>query len=70
VTPGLYHLERQSIPSMGDRAFRAMITHMNCVEFNHRWGDDLSREPAELKEQPMPRVQGRRSITIRKRSAV
>jgi GT2 family glycosyltransferase len=70
VTPGLYHLERQSIPGMGDSGFRSMITHMNCVEFNHRWDDELSREPAVIKQPPLRQPQGRKPITIRKRNAV
>jgi len=43
VHPGLYHLERQSIPSMGDGTLREMVTYMNCLEFNRRWDAVLSR---------------------------
>jgi len=43
VHPGLYHLERQSIPSMGDNDIRAMVTYMNCAEFNRRWEAELTR---------------------------
>ena len=43
VHPGLYHLERQSIPAMGDHDVRAMVTYMNCAEFNRRWEAELSK---------------------------
>jgi hypothetical protein len=43
VHPGLYHLERQSIPAMGDTDVRSMVTYMNCVEFNRRWEARLER---------------------------
>jgi GT2 family glycosyltransferase len=43
VHPGLYHLERQSIPLMGDTDVRAMVTYMNCAEFNRRWEAELTR---------------------------
>jgi GT2 family glycosyltransferase len=43
VHPGLYHLERQSIPSIGSNDLRGMITYLNCVEFNRRWDGTLSR---------------------------
>ncbi len=43
VHHGLYHLERQSIPSMGDTDIRSMVTYMNCAEFNRRWEAELTR---------------------------
>ncbi|MBF9197344.1 glycosyltransferase [Microvirga terrestris] len=43
VHPGLYHLERQSIPSMGDADVRSMVTYMNCAEFNRRWEAELTK---------------------------
>lgn len=42
IHPGLYHLERQSIPKMGGEELRGMVTYMNCAEFNHRWAERLS----------------------------
>lgn len=68
VTSGLYHLERQSIPGMGDRRFREMITYMNCVEFNARWADHLDRA-AEHEAADHPAVP-RRAISVRKRKLV
>ncbi len=42
VRPGLYHLERQSLSRMGDMSFREMVTYLNCVTFNKRWGASLA----------------------------
>jgi GT2 family glycosyltransferase len=69
VAPGLYHLERQSIPGMGDHDFRAMITHMNCVEFNARWDGHLSSAPVQGQEPPL-RPRERKAISVRKRQAM
>lgn len=43
VHPGLYHLERQSIPAMGGEGIQAAVNYMNCAEFNRRWAVELSR---------------------------
>ncbi|PVE26420.1 hypothetical protein DC522_01260 [Microvirga sp. KLBC 81] len=43
VHPGLYHLERQSVPAMGDADIQSAINYINCVEFNRRWAAELSR---------------------------
>jgi len=40
--PGLYHLERQSFSQMTGDALRRMITYVNCITFNRRWGEELS----------------------------
>jgi GT2 family glycosyltransferase len=64
VGPGLYHLERQSIPGMGDRTFRDRITYMNCAEFNARWDGYLSQVGAAQQSQGQP---GKGSIRVRKR---
>jgi hypothetical protein len=53
VHPGLYHLERQSIPAMGDHDIRAMVTYMNCAEFNRRWEAELSK-PKRVFKVPKP----------------
>ncbi|QRM35598.1 glycosyltransferase [Microvirga sp. VF16] len=55
VRPGLYHLERQSIPSMGDGDLRQMVTYMNCVAFNQRWQTRLA--PPEPEAKPVRRIQ-------------
>jgi hypothetical protein len=70
VRPGLYHLERQSIRGMGDHTFREMITFLNCVAFNARWGAHLSdlAQP-RLEQQPLARPE-RRPIRVRKRNPV
>ncbi len=62
VSEGLYHLERQSIPSMGDHDLRGMVTYLNCVTFNRRWEDHLS--------EPAPMATGKRvhQIVSRKRA--
>ena len=39
---GLYHLERQSIPSLGGQHLRQSITYLNCLTFNARWAAALS----------------------------
>jgi GT2 family glycosyltransferase len=44
----LYHLERQSIPNMGDARWREMLSIYNCWLFNQRG----SRKPAPLADQP------------------
>ncbi|MBM6582753.1 glycosyltransferase [Microvirga sp. BT689] len=62
VRPGLYHLERQSIPSMGDGDLRQMVTYMNCVSFNQRWQTRLA--PPEPEAKPVRRIQ------VKKRAAV
>ncbi|MBM1171270.1 glycosyltransferase [Microvirga arabica] len=68
VRPGLYHLERQSIRGMGDESFREMITHLNCVAFNARWGTHLS-EQSEPRVAPQTLVRpARRPISVRKRN--
>jgi hypothetical protein len=41
-TPGLFHLERQSLRHTGSDDARMAITHLNCLTFNHRWGAKLS----------------------------
>ncbi len=41
---GLYHLESQSVSCLGAEA-REMLTYLNCMEFNRRWGDWLDRRP-------------------------
>jgi GT2 family glycosyltransferase len=63
VRPGLYHLERQSIPSMGDGDLRQMVTYMNCVAFNQRWASRLAPQP-EASSKPARRFQ------VKKRAAV
>ena len=66
VTPGLYHLERQSIPRMGGAGFREAVTYVNCMEFNRRWGEILS-DPAALEAATPPTTRSR-SVTVRKRA--
>ena len=39
---GLYHLERQSYSQMAGDALRRMITYINCITFNRRWGSALA----------------------------
>jgi GT2 family glycosyltransferase len=34
---GLYHLERQSIPNLGEHHVRQALTYLNCLTFNARW---------------------------------
>jgi O-antigen biosynthesis protein len=43
MTAGLYHLERQSIRMMGQESERQLITYLNCVRFNSRWGAQLQK---------------------------
>jgi O-antigen biosynthesis protein len=43
ATDGVYHLERQSIRLMAKEGERQLITYLNCVRFNKRWGDALER---------------------------
>ncbi|MFD0463204.1 glycosyltransferase family 2 protein [Microvirga aerilata] len=57
VRSGLYHLERQSIPKMGDGDLRQMVTYMNCAEFNRRWQTRLSPQRAA---RPARRIQVRK----------
>jgi hypothetical protein len=57
VRPGLYHLERQSIPKMGDGDLRQMVTYMNCAEFNRRWQVRLAPQPADAASKPIRRIQ-------------
>jgi GT2 family glycosyltransferase len=42
-THGLWHLERQSVPAMGDGDARYAVTLFNCLRFNERWGAELDR---------------------------
>lgn len=63
VRPGLYHLERQSILSMGDSDLRQMVTYMNCVAFNDRWAGHLAQQPGtHLK--PVGRFKVRKRIDV------
>jgi GT2 family glycosyltransferase len=64
VRPGLYHLERQSIPSMGDGDLRQMVTYMNCVAFNQRWQTRL------VPPEPDATPNSVRRIQVKKRAAV
>jgi GT2 family glycosyltransferase len=40
-TPGLFHLERQSMRHTGNDEARIAVTHLNCATFNERWGKEL-----------------------------
>lgn len=40
-TPGLYHLERQSVRRLADGDGRRAITMLNCLRFNARWAGVL-----------------------------
>ena len=66
VAPGLYHLERQSIRTMGDTHLRETITYLNCLTFNARW-DALLSEWALGRPDAPARSTGRRPISVRKR---
>jgi GT2 family glycosyltransferase len=69
VRSGLHHLERQSIRSMGDQSFREMITYLNCVTFNARWGTALSEQAESRGAAEPPAKPARRPISVRKRNA-
>ena len=49
-TPGLFHLERQSMRHTGAEDARIAITHLNCAMFNTRWSTEIEalaeREPS------------------------
>jgi GT2 family glycosyltransferase len=70
VRPGLYHLERQSIRTMGDVYLREAITYLNCLAFNARWDAHLSEWAPGLPHAPARPTVGRRPISVRKRQAV
>lgn len=63
VRPGLYHLERQSIPSMGDSDLRQMVTYMNCVAFNDRWAGRLDQQP-DTHSKPVGRFKVRKRVDV------
>jgi GT2 family glycosyltransferase len=67
VTPGLYHLERQSIRAMGDNHLRETITYLNCLTFNARWDAHLSEGALDRSDAPARSTTGRRPISVRKR---
>ncbi|MGO4706854.1 glycosyltransferase family 2 protein [Microvirga sp. 2MCAF38] len=62
VHPGLYHLERQSIPNMGHQDLRSMVTYMNCVEFNERWAKRLSEASSPQAPKRVLRIRPRKQI--------
>jgi cellulose synthase/poly-beta-1,6-N-acetylglucosamine synthase-like glycosyltransferase len=68
VRPGLYHLEGQSIRTMGDAGLREMITYLNCVEFNARWDAHLSQQAKGQNQVSKGPVAGRGAISVRKRN--
>jgi GT2 family glycosyltransferase len=41
-SPGIFHLERQSMKLVGGSDARMAVTHLNCLSFNDRWGSWLS----------------------------
>jgi GT2 family glycosyltransferase len=67
VAPGLYHLERQSIRTMGDNHLREAITYLNCLTFNARWDAHLSEGALGRSDAPARSTTGRRPISVRKR---
>lgn len=64
VRLGLYHLERQSISTLGDGEVRQMITYLNCVAFNQRWQGRLS-SPTQKSATPRPRFQVKKRASLR-----
>ena len=46
-TPGIYHLERQSIKLMGSGAYRTKLTLLNCQTFNSEWSDFIDQYQTE-----------------------
>jgi GT2 family glycosyltransferase len=68
VRPGLYHLERQSLSRTGDISFREMVTYLNCVTFNKRWGASLSLQtPGQVGAEPAA-ASKRGTVRVRKRN--
>ncbi|MGF9759446.1 hypothetical protein AAII07_30045 [Microvirga sp. 0TCS3.31] len=70
VAPGLYHLERQSIRTMGDAHLREAVTYLNCLTFNARWDAHLSETSATHIRVPASQAAGRPPITVRKRHSL
>jgi GT2 family glycosyltransferase len=68
--PGLYHLERQSIRTMGNVHLRESITYLNCLTFNARWDAHLSEWAPGPSRAPAQPATGRRTISVRKRHPV
>jgi GT2 family glycosyltransferase len=64
--PGIYHLERQSFSHLGGEKFRQMVTYLNCLEFNRRWGVELGDNPKVTKRKRTP---GRQAASDGNRAA-
>lgn len=47
-TGDLFHLERQSIRLMDVGSARMALTYLNCITFNERWGQFISREEGQI----------------------